>query len=308
MICYMTCVAVAAWDSFGSRDEINGFARFGFLSDTLYYRNRETGSERKQPLRLVILTRNGCPHGLEDGMSQKILIVEDEPALVDTLEYSLSRQGYRVSVATDGGKALEVARREQPDLIVLDVMLPTLDGFEVCRILRQEMSVPILMLTARADEVDKVVGLEVGADDYLAKPFSMRELIARVKAQLRRVRLVREEMENEEKSELEVGAVRPERLIFGELVIDMGRREMSVNRDVHHLKPKEFELLVFLARNKGMVLSRDLILERVWGWDYDGGSRTVDVHVRWLREKVEEDPSNPVRIVTVRGIGYRFEG
>jgi DNA-binding response OmpR family regulator len=241
-------------------------------------------------------------------MSQKILIVEDEPALVDTLEYSLSRQGYRVSVATDGGKALEVARREQPDLIVLDVMLPTLDGFEVCRILRQEMSVPILMLTARADEVDKVVGLEVGADDYLAKPFSMRELIARVKAQLRRVRLVREEMENEEKSELEVGAVRPERLIFGELVIDMGRREMSVNRDVHHLKPKEFELLVFLARNKGMVLSRDLILERVWGWDYDGGSRTVDVHVRWLREKVEEDPSNPVRIVTVRGIGYRFEG
>jgi DNA-binding response OmpR family regulator len=240
-------------------------------------------------------------------MSQKILIVEDEPALVDTLEYSLSRQGYKVSVATDGGKALEVARREQPDLIVLDVMLPTLDGFEVCRILRQEMSVPILMLTARADEVDKVVGLEVGADDYLAKPFSMRELIARVKAQLRRVRLVREEMENEEKSELEVGAVRPERLIFGELVIDMGRREMSVNRDVHHLKPKEFELLVFLARNKGMVLSRDLILERVWGWDYDGGSRTVDVHVRWLREKVEEDPSNPVRIVTVRGIGYRFE-
>jgi DNA-binding response OmpR family regulator len=240
-------------------------------------------------------------------MSQKILIVEDEPALVDTLEYSLSRQGYKVSVATDGGKALEVARREQPDLIVLDVMLPTLDGFEVCRILRQEMSVPILMLTARADEVDKVVGLEVGADDYLAKPFSMRELIARVKAQLRRVRLVREEMENEEKSELEVGAVRPERLIFGDLVIDMGRREMSFKREVHHLKPKEFELLVFLARNKGMVLSRDLILERVWGWDYDGGSRTVDVHVRWLREKVEEDPSNPVRIVTVRGIGYRFE-
>jgi DNA-binding response OmpR family regulator len=240
-------------------------------------------------------------------MSQKILIVEDEPALVDTLEYSLSRQGYKVSVATDGGKALEVARREQPDLIVLDVMLPTLDGFEVCRILRQEMSVPILMLTARADEVDKVVGLEVGADDYLSKPFSMRELIARVKAQLRRVRLVREEMENEEKSEPEVGAVRPERLIFGDLVIDMGRREMSFKREVHHLKPKEFELLVFLARNKGMVLSRDLILERVWGWDYDGGSRTVDVHVRWLREKVEEDPSNPVRIVTVRGIGYRFE-
>lgn len=238
---------------------------------------------------------------------QKVLVVEDEPALIDTLSYSLARQGYEVRTATDGAKALEVARREQPDLVVLDVMLPTLDGFEVCRILRQEMSVPILMLTARTDEIDKIVGLEVGADDYLTKPFSMRELIARVKALLRRVRLVREEIASEDK-EAGGNGLSTERLVFDELVIDLGRREVFFKEQLYHLKPKEFDLLVFLARNRGIVLSRDLILERVWGWDYDGGSRTVDVHVRWLREKVEQDPSNPVRIVTVRGIGYRFEG
>lgn len=241
-------------------------------------------------------------------MSQKVLVVEDEPALVDTLEYSLSRQGYQVTVAGDGGKALEVARANPPDLIVLDVMLPTLDGFEVCRILRQEMNVPTLMLTARTDEVDKVVGLEVGADDYLTKPFSMRELVARVKALLRRVRLVREEMNHDRSDDNKESDTQSERLVFGNLVIDLGRRELFYDEQLYHLKPKEFDLLVFLARNRGIVLSRDLILERVWGWDYDGGSRTVDVHVRWLREKVEEDPSSPVRIVTVRGIGYRFEG
>jgi DNA-binding response OmpR family regulator len=242
------------------------------------------------------------------GTEKKVLVVEDEPALVDTLEYSLSRQGYKVTVATDGAKAIEAARSDPPDLIVLDVMLPTLDGFEVCRILRQEMNVPILMLTARTDEVDKVVGLEVGADDYLTKPFSMRELVARVKALLRRVRLVREEMSNDRAEEAARNAPASERMLFGDLVIDLGRREIFYKEVLYHLKPKEFELLVFLARNQGIVLSRDLILERVWGWDYDGGSRTVDVHVRWLREKVEQDPSTPVRIVTVRGIGYRFEG
>ena len=245
--------------------------------------------------------------GTETGSGQKVLVVEDEPALVDTLEYSLTRQGYDVSTATDGAKALEIARKEQPDLVVLDVMLPSLDGFEVCRILRQEMSVPILMLTARTDEVDKIVGLEVGADDYMTKPFSMRELTARVKALLRRVRLVREEIVGEEKNGT-TNAPLSERLVFDDLIIDLGRREMTYQSQLFHLKPKEFDLLVFLARNRGIVLSRDLILERVWGWDYDGGSRTVDVHVRWLREKIEADASNPTRIVTVRGIGYRFEG
>jgi DNA-binding response OmpR family regulator len=241
-------------------------------------------------------------------MSQKVLLVEDEPALVDTLEYNLTRQGYEVVVAMDGAVALSTARQEKPDLIILDVMLPVMDGFEVCRILRQEMNVPILMLTARVDEVDKVVGLEVGADDYLTKPFSMRELMARVKALLRRMRLNREETDSTEKEATADREADRSRLLFDDLIIDVGRREVTCRGDLIHLNPKEFDLLVFLARNRGMVMSRDLILERVWGWDYDGGSRTVDVHVRWLREKIEKDPSHPERILTVRGIGYRFDG
>ena len=239
-------------------------------------------------------------------MSAKILVVEDEATLLETLEYNLVRQGYHVDTARDGAKALSVAREQQPDLIVLDIMLPEMDGFEVCRTLRQEMNVPILMLTARAEEVDKVVGLEVGADDYLTKPFSMRELMARIKAHLRRVRLLREEMETQGNGAGQLA--QHERMVFEKLIIDARRREVSVDGNLLHLKPKEFELLTFLARNRGIVLSRDLVLERVWGWDYDGGSRTVDVHVRWLREKIESDPANPTRIITVRGIGYRFEG
>jgi len=232
----------------------------------------------------------------------KILVVEDDLTLLDTLEYNLSAEGYEVVTAADGLTALEVAREEQPDLIVLDLMLPQLDGFEVCRILRRETSVPILMLTARGSEVDRVVGLEVGADDYLTKPFSMRELTARVRALLRRVRLIRADMERKQ----DVSAT--EQLTFRDLVIDIDRRKVLLGGDTLHLKPKEFDLLAFLARHPGMALSRDLLLERVWGWDYGGGSRTVDVHVRWLREKIEADPANPDRIVTVRGVGYCFEG
>jgi len=235
-------------------------------------------------------------------MSDKVLIVEDEPTLLETLEYNLTRQGYEVCTAADGRTALEKARQERPDVIVLDIMLPVLDGFEVCRILRQEMSVPVLMLTARDDEVDKIVGLEVGADDYMTKPFSMRELLARVKAMLRRERLIREEMA----AKVETAA--EDTLVFGDLSIDLARRQVTRREKPLNLKPREYELLLFLARNRGVVLSRDLILERVWGWDYGGGSRTVDVHVRWLREKIELDPSSPTRIVTARGVGYRFEG
>jgi DNA-binding response OmpR family regulator len=235
-------------------------------------------------------------------MSEKILVVEDEPTLVETLEYNLSHRDYEVFTAMDGREALAIAREEHPDLIVLDLMLPGMDGIEVCRVLRQEMSVPILMLTARDEEVDKVVGLEVGADDYMTKPFSMRELMARVKALLRRERLIREELSAESQ------VIDEQTLTFGDLTIDMSRREVKRAGEPLHLKPREYELLVFLARHRGMVLSRDLILERVWGWDYDGGSRTVDVHVHWLREKIEPDPKNPTRIVTVRGVGYRFEG
>lgn len=239
-------------------------------------------------------------------MSQKVLVVEDEATLLETLEYNLQRQGYEVVTAQDGYEALESAREEKPDLLLLDVMLPGLDGFEVCRILRKEMSVPILMLTARDEEVDKVVGLEVGADDYLTKPFSMRELMARVKALLRRVRLIREEVSATQEQTATVDTDEP--MHFGNMDVDLARREVRVDGNPVRLKPKEFDLLVFLTRNRGIALSRDLILDRVWGWEHDGSSRTVDVHIRWLREKIEPDPGNAQRIITVRGIGYRFDG
>jgi DNA-binding response OmpR family regulator len=234
-------------------------------------------------------------------MAEKILVVEDEPTLQETLAYNLKRQGYTVELASDGQAGIDTARRTQPDLVVLDIMLPILDGFDVCRILRQDMNMPILMLTARDDEIDRVIGLEMGADDYLTKPFSMREFLARVKAQLRRVRLTREEMDSESN-------IAKETLRFGNLTLDLTRREILLDEQPLTVKPKEFELLLFLARHRGQVLSRDLILERVWGWEFAGGSRTVDVHVRWLREKIEPEPAQPTRIVTVRGAGYRFEG
>lgn len=234
-------------------------------------------------------------------MDQKILVIEDEATLQETLAYNLTRQGYEVETAGDGYAAVNLAREHQPDLIVLDIMLPLLDGFEVCRILRQEMTVPILMLTARDDEIDRVIGLEIGADDYLTKPFSMRELLARVKALLRRVRLDRDEQETRQDTASEI-------IQTNDLSLNLTRREVKLGDEILQLKPKEYELLVFLARNRGKVLSREIILERVWGWDFSGGSRTVDVHVRWLREKIELEPANPQRIITVRGGGYRFEG
>ena len=236
-------------------------------------------------------------------MPESILVVEDEPALRDTLSYNLKKDGFAVEAVGDGRSAIESARRLKPDLIVLDLMLPEIDGFEVCRILRKEMITPILMLTARDDEIDRVVGLEVGADDYLTKPFSMRELMARVKAQLRRSRLLREELE---KSNAE--ATSQEKLAFGNLVINLTRREVTLDGSPLALKPQEYELLLFFAEHKGQMLSREFILERVWGWDFVGDSRTVDVHVRWLRQKIEDEPGKPTRIVTVRGGGYRFEG
>jgi DNA-binding response OmpR family regulator len=240
-------------------------------------------------------------------MAIKILVVEDEKTLLETLEYNLQRQGYEVITVENGRTALTLARTQKPDLILLDVMLPGLDGLEVCRILRKEFNTPILMLTAKSEEVDKIVGLEMGADDYLTKPFSMRELLARVKALLRRVELIREELSVETASTAVL--VNPDAtLTFEDLVIDQNRREVRLHVNVVRLKPKEYELLLFLARHRGIALSRDLILERVWGWTFDGNSRTVDVHVRWLREKIEADPADAKRIVTVRGIGYRFDG
>ncbi len=240
-------------------------------------------------------------------MAEKIVVVDDEISLLETLAYNLRKQGYEVETAGDGLNALTLIRNTRPDLIVLDLMLPGMDGFEVCREIRKEMTTPVLMLTARDDEIDRVVGLEVGADDYLTKPFSMRELIARVKALLRRVRMIREEMTANAQTTAET--LSPgNSLVFGALIIDISRHEVRLDKQVLALKPKEFELLLYLAQHQGVVLSRDNILENVWGWDFTGDSRTVDVHIRWLREKVEEDPSNPVRLITVRGAGYRFEG
>ena len=233
-------------------------------------------------------------------MPEKILIVEDEPTLQETLAYNLTRQGYEVITVSDGKSAIATALDRKPDLIVLDVLLPGLDGFEVCRIIRQDMNTPILILTALDDEIDRVIGLEMGADDYISKPFSMREFLARVKAHLRRVRMLREDMTVE-------SALANEIFSFGNLTIDLTRRELLIDHRPVGLKPKEFDLLLFLARHPGQVLSRELILERVWGWEFGGGSRTVDVHIRWLREKIEADPTSPTRIITVRGVGYRFE-
>jgi DNA-binding response OmpR family regulator len=232
-----------------------------------------------------------------------ILVVEDDKSLRETLVYNLAAQQFTVEAVGDGVKAVETARRVKPDLILLDLMLPGLDGIEVCRILRREMNIPILILTARDDEIDRVIGLEIGADDYVTKPFSMRELLARVKANLRRDRLIREEVGLQQSQ-----ATPRDVLTFGDLTLDMLRREVLLGGTPIPLKPKEFDLLLFLAQHHRQALSRQFLLERVWGWDFAGGTRTVDVHVHWLREKIEPDPANPSRIVTLRGSGYRFEG
>jgi two-component system, OmpR family, response regulator len=228
----------------------------------------------------------------------KILVVEDDTTLRDVLIYNLEKEGYQVSRAADGAKALDAARSEKPDLLVLDVMLPYMDGFEVCRILRKEMTLPILMLTAKADIVDKVVGLELGADDYMTKPFSMRELIARIKAMLRRTDMASKQKTAESTTILKANA----------LEIDPQRHTVSKEGEMLELTPKEFELLAFLIKNREQVFSRDYLLEHIWGYQYTGASRTVDVHIRWLRQKIEDDPSDPSRIITVRGVGYKFKG
>lgn len=229
-------------------------------------------------------------------MSDEILIVEDDRNLLDTLKYNLRKEGYEVVTAADGAEAIEVARREKPDLIILDIMLPKMSGLDVCRILRKEMTVPIIMLTAKVEETDKIVGLEIGADDYMTKPFSLRELLARVRAMLRRSKLV-ETQPSPEKTLFKVGNVE----------IDIARHLVSRGETILELTPKEFDLLVFLVRNRGLVFNREQLLEKVWGYDFAGDTRTVDVHIRWLRQKIEADPNNPEHLITVRGTGYKLE-
>jgi DNA-binding response OmpR family regulator len=229
--------------------------------------------------------------------NNKVLVVEDDSNLLDTLKYNLQKEGFDVVTAVDGAEALDIARKEKPAIIILDVMLPKISGFEVCRILRKEMEAPILMLTAKADETDKIVGLEIGADDYMTKPFSLRELLARVRAMIRRTRMVEAPAETTEVF-----------LKIGDIKIDIARHQVEKGTKILELTPKEFDLLTFLIKNKGFVFSRDQLLEKVWGYDFAGDTRTVDVHVRWLREKIENDPNEPKLLITVRGVGYKLEG
>ncbi|HLR71340.1 MAG TPA: response regulator YycF [Pseudogracilibacillus sp.] len=226
-------------------------------------------------------------------MSFKILVVDDEKPIADILKFNLEKEGYEVVCAYDGNDAIELAEKEKPDLILLDIMLPGKDGNEVCREIRKTQTMPIIMLTAKDSEIDKVLGLELGADDYVTKPFSNRELIARVKANLRRQQQVTEENETTKKD-----------IHIGKLTIHP--EAYSVSRDGEHidLTHREFELFYYLARHIGQVMTREHLLETVWGYDYFGDVRTVDVTVRRLREKIEEDPSNPLLIVTRRGVGY----
>ncbi len=231
-------------------------------------------------------------------MKDKILVVDDEKPIADILKFNLKKEDYSVEVAYDGEEALTRAQEEDPDLIILDIMLPEKDGFTVCRQLRQNSDVPILMLTAKEDEVDKVLGLELGADDYVTKPFSPREVLARVKALLRRTKGAMARNGNEDSDELKVGAIR----------IDLAAYEVTKGGEEVNLTKREFELLKYFAQHKGKALSREVLLEDVWGYEYYGDIRTVDVTVRRLREKIEDDPSNPSYLLTKRGVGYLFTG
>ena len=233
-------------------------------------------------------------------MDATILIVEDEQNINDILAFTFSKEGYKTLSAFDGTKGLEMALTENPDLILLDVMLPGMDGFEVCRKIRDRSDVPIIMLTAREDEVDKVLGLELGADDYITKPYSVRELTARVKANLRRSVLTADSLETKP------AAPDDSTIVSGDLTINVERYEVTKNGAVIDITLREFELLKFLAMQPDRIFSREKLLENVWGYEYYGDVRTVDVTVRRLREKIEDDPSLPKYIITKRGVGYYF--
>ena len=225
-----------------------------------------------------------------------VLVVEDEDSFVDALTVGLKREGFRVQVARDGAEALDQFDIVRPDLVLLDVMLPKVSGIDVCRELRSRSKVPIIMVTAKGAEIDTVVGLEVGADDYVTKPYRLRELVARMRAVLRRA-----------PDEMSLLVHSDEVLAVGDVVVDPERHEVTIRGESVSLPLKEFELLTVLLDNAGRVLTRDVLIDRVWGHDYVGDTKTLDVHVKRLRAKVEEDPSNPTRIITIRGLGYKYD-
>lgn len=232
-----------------------------------------------------------------------ILVVDDEQKIVELLEHNLRREGYNVLEANDGVTAVEIAKKQRPDLILLDIMLPRLDGLSVCKKIKNIYNVPILMVTAKGDELDKIVGLELGADDYITKPFSVREVMARVKANLRKVEVNLEEekvaRKEEKKEEKKDTAIK-----VGDLVLDLEKYEVHIGGKVINLTLREFEVLKFLAQQPGQVVTREALLERVWGYEYYGDIRTVDVTVRRIRERIEKDTSNPQILITKRGVGY----
>lgn len=239
----------------------------------------------------IILIQGGIV--LQENAVKTILVVEDEKPIAEILKVNLTKNGYNVLNAYDGEEAVAMALASEPDLILLDVMLPKADGFSVCKRLRKTMSTPIIMLTARAEEVDKVLGLELGADDYMTKPFSLRELMARVKANLRRTAITTADASNEP-------------LLLGELEINIERYEVKKRGETIDLTYREFELLKYLATQRGKIFSREHLLNKVWDYEYVGDDRTVDVTVRRLREKIEDDPGNPTYILTKRSVGYYF--
>ncbi|MDQ2872430.1 MAG: response regulator transcription factor [Candidatus Eremiobacteraeota bacterium] len=226
--------------------------------------------------------------------NKKILVVDDEAAILQTLRYNLERSGYTVCTASDGRTAIALAQREEPDLIVLDIMLPVLDGIEACKEIRKTSSVPIIMLTAKDQEIDKVLALELGADDYVTKPFALHEFLARVKARLRRQSPI-------------VLQDRESAISYSGIVLDPSRQSLTVRGTDVSLAPKEFALLRVLMENQGRVVTRQTLLDKVWGYDFEGEQQTVSVHIRWLREKIEEDSRSPRHIMTVRSRGYMFK-
>jgi two-component system response regulator RegX3 len=230
-----------------------------------------------------------------DGAPARILVVEDEESLADSVRYNLEREGYSVAVASDGRKALDRFRSESPSLVILDLMLPEMSGLDVCRQIRQVSNVPIIMVTAKDSEADKVSGLEIGADDYVTKPFSVRELVSRVRAHLRRAGMRAAEPEEDV-------------LSGGPVSLDVAKHEVLVRGQTVGFPPKEFELLEAFLRRQGRLLTRDFLIEEVWGAGYFGDTKTLDVHVKRLRKKVEQDPHQPKHLVTVRGLGYKFVG
>ena len=226
---------------------------------------------------------------------RRILLVEDEESLAESIRYSLEREGFTVTLAVDGRKAIERFRNDDPDLVILDLMLPELSGLDVCRLIRQESNVPIVMVTAKDSEADKVAGLELGADDYVTKPFSIRELVSRVRAHLRRARM-------------QAPAAAEEMLNGGPIEMDVAKHEVRVGEGLVAFPPKEFELLEAFLRRRGRLLTREFLIEEIWGHDYVGDTKTLDVHVKRIRQKIEHDPHDPELLLTVRGLGYKFVG